>query len=110
MCGGVRLVDLLEELLHCKVGHTTADGMGCPGGCVNGGGQPRTTDENVRKLRAQALYREDEGKKVRMSHENPAVQQIYAEYLGEPCGERSHHLLHTTYVPRGEFNELLREA
>ena len=108
---GLEGADIMMSQVHDGTSpYTFIEVMGCPGGCVNGGGQPRTTDENVRKLRAQALYREDEGKKMRMSHENPAIQQIYAEYLGEPCGERSHHLLHTTYVARGEFNELLKEA
>ena len=81
--------------------------MGCSGGCIAGGGQPRIDMEEYRELRAGALYSEDERKTMRMSHENPAVAQLYAEYLGSPCGEKSHHLLHTTYTPRGQFNELL---
>jgi NADH-quinone oxidoreductase subunit G/NADP-reducing hydrogenase subunit HndD len=82
--------------------------MGCPGGCVSGGGQPREVVENYRELRTQALYSEDERKTLRMSFENPAVQEMYQEFLGEPCGEVAHHLLHTTYTPRGNFNELLK--
>ena len=81
--------------------------MGCPGGCIAGGGQPRTEREDYRTLRAKALYTEDESKTLRMSHENPDIQKLYAEYLGKPGGERSHHLLHTTYTPRGNFNEYL---
>lgn len=81
--------------------------MGCPGGCIAGGGQPRTELENYRDLRARALYSEDEGKTLRMSHENPAVKALYDEYLGEIGGEKAHHLLHTTYTPRGIFNEKL---
>jgi iron only hydrogenase large subunit-like protein len=74
--------------------------MTCPGGCIGGGGQPRMTDNDVRQSRIAAIYREDEGRKLRKSHENPAVKQIYAEFLGAPLGEKSHALLHTKYVAR----------
>ena len=74
--------------------------MTCPGGCIGGGGQPRMTSDEVRKPRIAAIYREDEGKPLRKSHENPQVQQIYKEFLGEPLGEKSHHLLHTRYEER----------
>jgi iron only hydrogenase large subunit-like protein len=71
--------------------------MTCPGGCIGGGGQPRFTTDEIRRARIAAIYREDEGKEYRQSHENPAIQQLYAEFLGKPLGERSHHLLHTVY-------------
>ena len=74
--------------------------MTCPGGCIGGGGQPRFTDNQIRQARIAAIYREDEGKKLRKSHENPDVQRLYAEFLGQPLGERSHHLLHTKYTPK----------
>jgi iron-only hydrogenase group A len=74
--------------------------MTCPGGCIGGGGQPRFTDNRVREARIAAIYREDEGKKLRKSHQNPSVTQLYAEFLGTPAGEKSHHLLHTQYTPR----------
>ena len=74
--------------------------MTCPGGCIGGGGQPRFTDDRVRQSRIAAIYREDEGKKLRKSHENPEVQHLYAEFLGQPLGEKSHHLLHTEYEPK----------
>lgn len=74
--------------------------MTCPGGCIGGGGQPRFTDNRVRQLRITAIYNEDEGKKMRKSHQNPSVAQLYAEFLGKPLGEKSHHLLHTKYTPR----------
>jgi iron only hydrogenase large subunit-like protein len=76
--------------------------MTCPGGCIGGGGQPRFTTDEVRMKRIQAIYREDEGKKLRKSHENPEVQQIYAEFLKAPLGEKSHHLLHTHYTARNK--------
>ncbi len=74
--------------------------MTCPGGCIGGGGQPRFTTNQIRQARIAAIYREDEGKPLRKSHENPAVAELYQEFLGQPLGERSHHLLHTTYTPR----------
>lgn len=79
--------------------------MACPGGCVNGGGQPiqpapvrNFTD--IRALRAKALYDQDEASVLRRSHENPLVQQVYAEFLGEPGSEKAHRILHTSYAPR----------
>ncbi len=74
--------------------------MTCPGGCIGGGGQPRLTTDDVRKARIAAIYKEDEGKKLRKSHENPEIKQIYEEFLGKPLGEKSHHLLHTHYEVR----------
>ncbi len=72
--------------------------MTCPGGCIGGGGQPRFTDDSVRLQRIAAIYSEDESKKIRKSHENPDIQKLYAEFLGTPLGEKSHHLLHTHYA------------
>jgi NADP-reducing hydrogenase subunit HndD len=74
--------------------------MACPGGCIGGGGQPRMTTDEVRKARIRAIYKEDEGKKIRKSHENPEIKMIYEEFLGKALGEKSHHLLHTTYSAR----------
>ena len=74
--------------------------MTCPGGCIGGGGQPRYTNNAVREARIAAIYREDEGKQLRKSHENPDVAKLYEEFLGQPLGEKSHHLLHTKYTPR----------
>jgi iron only hydrogenase large subunit-like protein len=74
--------------------------MTCPGGCIGGGGQPRMTTDQVRRARIAAIYREDQSKTIRKSHENPQVTQLYEEFLGKPLGDRSHHLLHTRYQPR----------
>jgi NADH-quinone oxidoreductase subunit G/NADP-reducing hydrogenase subunit HndD len=74
--------------------------MSCPGGCVGGGGQPILTDPAKRKSRQNAVYTEDKRLPLRKSHENPAVQQLYAEFLGKPLGHLSHELLHTTYKRR----------
>jgi len=84
--------------------------MGCPGGCITGGGQPRSNDSNVREKRMQNLYDEDESKSIRKSHENPYIISFYEEYLGEPNGHLAHELLHTHYVKRGTYNELCNES
>ena len=82
--------------------------MACPGGCLGGGGQPIPTSLEIRKARARAIYAEDtaygEAGRARKSHENPAVQRLYAELLTDgPGGATSHRLLHTGYTPRGTF-------
>lgn len=79
--------------------------MCCPGGCVNGGGQPQVPGsvrsfEDVRAIRAKVLYDNDAAKTLRKSHENPSVKRLYEEFLGGPGSERAHHILHTTYVKR----------
>ncbi len=74
--------------------------MTCPGGCIGGGGQPRFTTDEIREKRIEAIYKEDEGKKIRKSHENPEIKQIYEEFLGKPVGNISHKLLHTKYKER----------
>ncbi len=78
--------------------------MACPGGCLGGGGQPIPTSPEIREARAKAIYAEDEGLKIRKSHENPIIKQIYKEFLKEgPCGHLSHKLLHTSYLSRGKW-------
>jgi NADH-quinone oxidoreductase subunit G/NADP-reducing hydrogenase subunit HndD len=76
--------------------------MCCPGGCIGGGGQPYPTSEEIRKKRVEAIYDEDAALSIRRSHENPAVKALYAEFLGEPLGAKSHELLHTHYTPRAK--------
>jgi iron-only hydrogenase group A len=78
--------------------------MACPGGCLGGGGQPIPTSPEIRAARARAIYDEDKAYKVRKSHENPAVDRIYKEFLTDgPCGHLSHKLLHTYYMARGKY-------
>ena len=78
--------------------------MGCPGGCLGGGGQPIPTSPEIRAARARAIYEEDAGSTVRKSHENPAVLKLYGEFLTDgPCGHISHALLHTHYTARGKY-------
>lgn len=79
--------------------------MCCPGGCVNGGGQPQVhaevrNYEDVRALRAKALYDNDAAKAIRKSHENPSIKKLYDEFLEAPGSEKAHHILHTSYVER----------
>lgn len=79
--------------------------MCCPGGCVNGGGQPQVhadvrNYEDVRAIRAKVLYDNDAAKTFRKSHDNPSIKKVYEEYLGEPGSEKAHHILHTSYVKR----------
>ena len=86
--------------------------MGCPGGCIAGGGQPRPraghTLEEVREKRMQAIYGEDERKLIRKSHENPSLMAFYKEWGGPGC-HASHEYLHTYYIKRGKYNEYTDE-
>jgi iron-only hydrogenase group A len=78
--------------------------MGCPGGCLGGGGQPIPTNAEIRAKRAEAIYKEEAGLPIRKSHDNPQIYYIYDNFLTEgPCGHLSHKLLHTTYVKRGKY-------
>ena len=88
-----------EEMFHA------IEIMACPGGCVGGAGQPyHHGDFSKVEKRLAAVYEEDKEKSLRKSHENPYVQQLYKEYLGEPCGELAHTLLHTHYFDKSEKN------
>jgi iron-only hydrogenase group A len=79
--------------------------MCCPGGCLGGGGQPIPVDPEIRRKRAEAIYEADRLLPIRKSHENPSVQQLYAEFLGKPLSHKSHELLHTTYTRRERWRE-----
>jgi len=92
---------LMEQVASGTSPYHFIEVMGCPGGCITGGGQPRSSDADIRTKRLNAIYAEDESKTLRKSHENPYVISIYEEYLGAPNGHKSHELLHTHYVKRG---------
>lgn len=77
--------------------------MCCPGGCIGGGGQPIPATMEVRQKRVDAIYEVDKNMPLRKSHENPAVQTLYCEFLGKPLGETSHNLLHTHYTKRTKY-------
>ena len=94
---------LIEEVKNGTSPYHAIEVMACPGGCIGGGGQPfhKGRMEVLRK-RQNALYRADKEMPLRKSHENPYVQKVYKEFLGEPCGPLAHELLHTHYFDRKE--------
>ena len=101
---------LLDRIKSGEAEYHFVEVMACPGGCVNGGGQPHQSGDvrnftDLRSLRAAALYSEDEAMTLRKSHENPVVKELYAEYLGEPGSHLAHHILHTHYVKRGLYGK-----
>lgn len=91
---------LVERIARGEATYHFVEVMTCPGGCIGGGGQPRMTTDEIRRARISAICEEDEHKPIRMSHENPAVIELYESFLEKPLGERSHHLLHTFYESR----------
>jgi len=107
---------LLDEIRAGNSKYHFIEIMGCPGGCINGGGQPYVRpvflpnedddilDTYIQK-RANALYSEDERQVIRQSHNNPQIKQLYDEFLGEPNSHKAHHLLHTSYEARVGFND-----
>lgn len=99
--------ELMDQIAGGESPYHFIEVMGCPGGCISGGGQPRPTNKNIREQRLKAIYREDEGKPLRKSHENPFVLKLYEEFLKEPLGHKSHELLHTHYTKRGQYNQYL---
>ena len=94
---------LMEQIRSGESPYAFIEVMACPGGCLGGGGQPIPTNEAIRKKRAESIYQEDRNFEVRKSHENSEIQALYKDFLIEPLGEKSHHLLHTTYTKRGEY-------
>jgi iron-only hydrogenase group A len=91
---------LLEQIRSGRSDLQFIEVMTCPGGCINGGGQPIGADPNAARTRMQALYKIDQNDKLRVSHRNPWVTRLYNEFLGKPLSETSHHLLHTHYNRR----------
>jgi len=91
---------LLDEVRAGRQDLHFIEVMTCPGGCIAGGGQPIGTNLEAVRARMKALYQIDRDEPVRTSHGNPGIQRLYAEFLGEPLSERSHHLLHTHYTVR----------
>ncbi len=97
--------ELIKKIKSGEATYHFVEVMACPGGCVNGGGQPivdasTRMDVDPRVARAAGLYAEDEAKAIRKSHENPDIIKVYEEYLGKPGSHKAHDLLHTTYVKR----------
>jgi NADH-quinone oxidoreductase subunit G/NADP-reducing hydrogenase subunit HndD len=100
---------LMEQIAKGTSPYHFIEVMGCPGGCITGGGQPRSNDPDVGIKRMKGIYSEDESKALRKSHENPYVTSLYKEFLEYPGSHLSHELLHTHYVKRGEHNEMTNE-
>lgn len=94
---------VLDAVRAGKADYHFIEVMACPGGCIGGGGQPIPTTTEIRKKRIEAIYTVDERMAIRKSHENPVIKQLYAEFLGQPLGHKSHELLHTHYVPRAKY-------
>ncbi len=93
---------LMDRIRAGKANYHFIEIMCCPGGCIAGGGQPIPTNNEIRRLRSEALYRDDAGvQKKRQSHENLSVKKLYETFLKEPLGHKSHELLHTQYKKRG---------
>ncbi|PKP43018.1 MAG: ferredoxin [Bacteroidetes bacterium HGW-Bacteroidetes-10] len=101
--GLVNAKKVMDSIKSGKANYHFIEFMACPGGCLGGGGQPIPTSPEIRKRRAEAIYAEDAGMPLRKSHQNPEIVKIYKDFLGKPLGEKSHHLLHTKYVPRKRF-------
>ncbi len=108
---------LLDEIREGKSRYSFIEIMGCPGGCVNGGGQPYVREcflpeedhdivDTYREKRASALYSDDRSQKIRQSHNNPQIQALYKDYLGKPNSRLAHKLLHTSYSPRVPFGDV----
>ncbi len=107
--GTANAAKLLDSIRAGQKTYHFIEIMGCPGGCVTGGGQPivsaeKRMDCDPRVLRAAALYKEDADKPIRKSHENPEIKKIYADFLGEPNSHKAHELLHTTYTVRPKYS------
>ena len=105
---------LLDQIREGKSEYQFIEIMGCPGGCIAGGGQPYVKpcflpneDSNIldtyKQKRAAALYREDESRPLRASHKNPQILELYETYLGKPGSHKAHELLHTTYAAKERF-------
>ncbi|CCO24762.1 [FeFe] hydrogenase, group A [Maridesulfovibrio hydrothermalis] len=101
VAGLTNAIALLEKVRTGKAEVDFVEVMCCPSGCISGGGQPKVLlpadRENVYRCRKQSMYSHDQNIKIRKSHENPDVQKVYADFLGEPLGHTSHKLLHTSY-------------
>ena len=105
---------LLDEIKDGKSKYDFIEVMACPLGCINGAGQPKITSSNLginekdnilfnTYKRANALYKEDENKPIRQSHNNPQIKKLYDEYLEKPNSHKAHELLHTTYSKKEKY-------
>ncbi len=111
VCSGLaNAKELLKKVQSGEADYTFIEIMGCPGGCVNGGGQPHQPAsvrnfEDLRALRAKALYDTDAAMSLRKSHENPVIKELYDSYFDHPGSHKAHEVLHTSYVKRNRFGD-----
>lgn len=106
----VKIVNTLKEAEKCiqeikagKADYQMLEVMACPGGCINGGGQPQSCkDSTIKEKRAEGLYQDDRNLPIRRSHENPDIKKLYADFLEKPGSHEAHHLLHTSYDNKKE--------
>ena len=99
----------LQEIKAGKADFQMLEVMACPGGCINGGGQPTScNDSKIKEERAEGLYKEDSELPVRKSHMNPAIQKLYQEYLEHPGSHKAHEILHTVYTDKfaGSYKDI----
>ena len=99
---------VLDGIQSGELNYDFVEFMACPGGCVNGGGQPLHSSTvrsftDLREMRTRALYKQDQSMEFRKSHESPVVKELYETYLGEPGSHKAHELLHCTYVPQKRY-------
>ncbi|MBQ7034396.1 MAG: iron hydrogenase small subunit [Clostridia bacterium] len=111
VCSGLaNAKELLKKVQSGEADYTFIEIMGCPGGCVNGGGQPYQPAsvrnyEDLRAMRAKALYDTDAAMTLRKSHENPVIKELYDSYFDHPGSHKAHEVLHTSYVARNRFGD-----
>lgn len=99
---------IMEDVKAGKKNYTFVEIMACPGGCINGGGQPNAPDSvrnwtDLKSLRAKALYNYDKKLEYRASHDSPTIKMLYSEYFGQPNSHKAHEVLHTEYTPREKY-------
>ena len=99
---------LMDKIRNGEADYQFIEIMSCPGGCVNGGGQPIKSayvrnNNDIRAIRAGSIYAADKAMKYRKSHDNPAIKELYETYLGEPNGHKAHTILHTSYIKRDNY-------
>ncbi|MGL5099068.1 MAG: iron hydrogenase small subunit, partial [Fusobacteriaceae bacterium] len=97
-------MELLDAIRDKEVHFDFIEVMACYGGCISGGGAPIPDNLTIRKERMKGMHSFDSNSTLRKSHENIEVQNLYKNYLGEPCGHKSHHILHTTYSDKSNKN------
>ena len=99
---------LMDKIRNGEADYQFIEIMSCPGGCVNGGGQPIKSayvrnNNDIRAIRAASIYAADKAMKYRKSHDTPAIKELYETYLGEPNGHKAHKILHTSYIKRNNY-------